>query len=99
MGGMSTRIRFHDARYPPVDVKEGTCLSEFLDIHNSPVLFGCRTGLCGTCAAVIRGDLPKPSPDELEVLDATVPGIEGARLLCQLHAHGEWTIERVVGTP
>ncbi len=104
MGGMSARIRFLDSRFHPVDVQGGACLSEVLDLHNSPVLFGCRTGLCGTCAAVIRGDLPAPSTDELEVLDAVVPGVDGARLLCQLHAPRqeppvEWVIGPVVGTP
>ena len=101
---MSARICFLDPRFPPLDVRAGLCLSEVLDIHNSPVLFGCRTGLCGTCAAVIRGDLPIPSPDELEVLDAVIGEVDGARLLCQLNAPRqaeltEWVIERVVGLP
>ncbi|MBC6436085.1 2Fe-2S iron-sulfur cluster binding domain-containing protein, partial [Nostoc sp. HG1] len=36
-------------------------LSEHLTIQNSPVLFGCRTGICGTCLVEVNGTIPSPN--------------------------------------
>jgi ferredoxin len=67
-----------------------------LDVRNSPVLFGCRTGLCGTCLARVEGTLPPPSAEEREVLDILAPGDTKARLLCQLSAQDDLCIEAIV---
>ena len=68
-------------------------------MQNSPILFGCRTGLCGTCAAHVRvdtGALAEPTEEELETLelafDGEPPG--DARLLCQLRLTADVTIAR-----
>jgi ferredoxin len=94
---MNVRVSFGDAAYVPVEVPGGCELAEHLDVHNAPVLFGCRTGLCGTCVSVVEGDLPPASADEAEVLDVEAPGVAGARLLCQLRPTADLRIVRVLG--
>jgi ferredoxin len=62
-------------------------LSEHLNIQNSPVLFGCRTGICGTCLCevrVLQGAIEPPSEDEVELIGMLAPEIPGARLACQI---------------
>jgi ferredoxin len=59
-------------------------LSENLTIHNSPVLFGCRTGICGTCLVEAIGDIPAAKSDEQEMLDKLAPNVKNARLACQI---------------
>lgn len=85
---MSCKVEFEGSEKPPVDLKEGDCLSEKLTIHNSPILFGCRIGICGTCAIeVVSSDSPLPprSHDEVEFLGAMAPGRDNVRLACQIH--------------
>ena len=94
---MNVRVSFGDRTYVPVEVPAGCELAEHLDVHNSPVLFGCRTGLCGTCVSVVEGDLPPASADEAEVLDVEAPGVAGARLLCQLRPTSDLRVVRVLG--
>ena len=81
-------ISFVPATHPPVRLKRDAILSEHLTIENSPVLFGCRTGICGTCLSEIvsqgNGQLPEPSVDEQELLDIIAPDTQQARLLCQI---------------
>ena len=71
-----------------VSVPPHSNLSAYLDVNNSPILFGCRTGICGTCVCVVRvvgeGCLPPPSDDEREVLDLVAPKTMNARLACKL---------------
>lgn len=67
-------------------------LSEELDASNSPVLFGCRTGLCGTCVVeVVEGaqHLAPPNEEEREILDIYAEGRPHARLACQLDVQGD----------
>lgn len=90
---MSYTLRFPDQPYPDLELAEGTALSEALDVKNSPLLFGCRTGLCGTCACVLRGAPEGPSEDEQEVLELYAEGVEGARLACQIRVRSDLTIE------
>jgi ferredoxin len=50
-------------------------------------LFGCRTGICGTCLLRLEcsdGALPPPSVEEQELLDMLAPGDTQARLGCQI---------------
>jgi ferredoxin len=89
-------VRFADGRFPPVEVPAGAELALHLDLARAPVLFGCRTGLCGTCVSVVEGDVPPPSDAEREVLDIEAPDEPGARLLCQLRPHADVTIVRAV---
>lgn len=85
---MSCRIEFPESDKAPVELKEGDNLSEKLTIHNSPILFGCRIGICGTCAVeVIEEDSPlhERTHDEKEFLEAMAPGRNNVRLACQIN--------------
>ncbi len=81
------RIEFPGTDKSPVDLDAGANLSEKLTIHNSPILFGCRIGICGTCAVeVVAADdpLPERSFDESQFLEAMAPGQDAVRLACQI---------------
>ena len=80
-------VRFPGATHPPLHLGVGASLLDHLDVGNSPVLFGCRTGICGTCAVrveVLQGALAPPEPDEAELLALVCPGDTTVRLACQL---------------
>ena len=70
-----------------VEAEQGTLLSEFLDAENSPVLFGCRTGICGTCICKVddvkNGILTPPDNHEIEILEV-YSDEPGTRLACQI---------------
>lgn len=89
-------VRFADPRYAPVALPEGANLSLHLNVANSPVLFGCRTGLCGTCCCAVSGELPPAGADEREVIDALDVHDPRARLLCQVTVVADLTIEAVL---
>lgn len=98
MGGVSgalVRLAFPDSVHGPVEVPAGCELSEFLTAENSPVLFGCRTGICGTCVTRVRGDGGPVSADEREVLDVLAPGDAEARLACQVRPAGDLELRAV----
>ncbi len=89
-------IHFEDSSFPPVKVPEGDNLSEHLHACNSTILFGCRSGICGTCLIeVVDGNVAPPSREEREALVVYAPGNSRARLACQLIACGELTIKKV----
>lgn len=94
---MTARVRFARSGHAPIDLAVGAGLAEVLDVHNSPVLFGCRTGVCGTCLSEVSGDLVPPDADEQEVLDIHAPGNPRARLLCQVRFGHELVVERYLG--
>ncbi len=85
---MSTvRIEFPGTRFAPQEVPERACLPLFLTVQNSPLLFGCRSGLCGTCLIEVEADAgaaEPPDADEREALSLYAPGNPRARLACQL---------------
>ena len=71
-------------------------LSEILDCGNSPVLFGCRTGICGTCLIQITAGsecLNAPSEDEKEFLEIVSEGRKDLRLACQVKSSGNFEFE------
>jgi ferredoxin len=78
-----------DSGHPPLRLPQGANLSEHLTIENSPVLFGCRTGICGTCRSSVQvlngGQLEPQSEDELNLLGIVCPGHPTARLACQIN--------------
>ncbi|MBD2359357.1 (2Fe-2S)-binding protein [Tolypothrix sp. FACHB-123] len=78
------KISFPGTDYPPLNLQPHQNLSEHLTIQNSPVLFGCRTGICGTCLVEAIGDIPPPQTDEQEMLDTFAPNNPHARLACQI---------------
>lgn len=86
-------ITFPNSEFSDVRVPAGTRLSTALDATNSPVLFGCRTGLCGTCAMVVRGELSGVTPEETETLEVTVDDTEGVRLMCLIRVQSDLSIE------
>lgn len=77
-------VSFPRTDYPPITLQPHQSLSEHLTIQNSPVLFGCRTGICGTCLVEVIGDIPAALADEREMLDTVAPNVENARLACQI---------------
>ena len=82
------RIRFSGGE--SIEVNAGELLSESLDVTNSPILFGCRTGICATCLVQIHAGmeyLPPLSEDEAEVLEIYAEA-EHCRLACQLRLSG-----------
>jgi ferredoxin len=78
------QIFFPGTDYPPITLQPHENLSEHLTIQNSPVLFGCRTGICGTCLVEVMGDIPPPQPDEQEILETLAANNPHARLACQI---------------
>ncbi len=88
------KVSFADAKYAPVEVPAGKHVSLHLTVQNSPILFGCRTGLCGTCASeveVLSGEIAPPSEEEKETLELAFDGPPpaSARLLCQMRMTGD----------
>ena len=90
------KVDFPDTNHAPVDVPEGPVLSEVLDATNSPVLFGCRTGICGTCIVELDGDVPAADEDEQEILDIYAPENKKVRLACQVRVCGNIRLRSVV---
>jgi ferredoxin len=78
------KISFPGTDYSSLTLQPHQNLSEHLTIQNSPVLFGCRTGICGTCLVEVIGEIPPPQPDEQEMLDTFAPNYPKARLACQI---------------
>jgi ferredoxin len=78
------KISFPETDYSPITLQRHQNLSEHLTIQNSPVLFGCRTGICGTCLVEVIGEIPPAQSDEQEMLDTLAPNNPNARLACQL---------------
>jgi ferredoxin len=78
------KISFPGSDFVSIILECNKNLSEYLTIQNSPVLFGCRTGICGTCLVEVIGDIPPPQPDEQEMLETLAPNNPHARLACQV---------------
>ena len=89
-------ISFPETNYPPLILPPHQNLSEHLTIQNSPVFFGCRTGICGTCLVEVIGDIPAAKADEQEMLDTLVPNVLNARLACQIDLTNNVEISKIV---
>ncbi len=93
---MSHTLSFPNAQ--SLQIEPGANLSVVLDVQNSPILFGCRTGICATCLVkVLAGHehLPPISENEQEVLDVYADDPTDCRLACQLTLTGDVTLEYV----
>ncbi len=80
-------ITFPNSGHGPATLPHGASLSENLTVLNSPLLFGCRSGICGTCLVHVEAGyerLAPPGEDEREALEVYAPGNPRARLACQL---------------
>jgi ferredoxin len=73
--------------FPDVRLHKDAALSETLTIENSPILFGCRIGICGTCSVEVLEDsgLHPRTAEEAEYLEALCPEKPNSRLACQIH--------------
>jgi ferredoxin len=89
-------ISFPGTNYPSITLEKHANLALHLTVQNSPVLFGCRTGICGTCMAIVTGDIPPPDPDEIEVLETLADGSDRVRLACQLDLTNDIEIRTVL---
>jgi len=86
------RVQFPGTDFPELRVAGGLSLSRTLDVQNSPILFGCRTGICATCICLIEGLRRGPGEDEKEVLEIYAPEHPGARLACQVDVDADISI-------
>jgi ferredoxin len=93
---MMCNIKFADSRFDSIEMTAGQPLAEVLTVQNSPVLFGCRTGICGTCVVGVAGNVDAASQDELEILALYAPDHPRARLACQLLVRGDVVITSIV---
>lgn len=85
------RHRLEFSNGAAIEVNAGEKLSESLDVTNSPILFGCRTGICATCLVQVLGGMENLSPlteDEEEVLEIYADDRPACRLSCQLRLSG-----------
>ena len=91
------RIEFPDTDFAPVEVPDLAGLALHLTVQNSPVLFGCRSGLCGTCLIEVEADESLLAPDcaETEALEIYAPGNSRARLACQLVVSTDVRIRKI----
>lgn len=96
---MSTiRIEFPGTRFAAQELPTRACLPLYLTVQNSPLLFGCRSGLCGTCLIEVEGEggvAEPPTADEIEALDIYAPGNAKARLACQLVPLGAMRVRKI----
>jgi ferredoxin len=92
---MICNIEFADSQFDAIAIPAGQPLAEVLTVQNSPVLFGCRTGICGTCVVGVVGNVDAASQDELEILALYAPDYPRARLACQLAVRGDVVITSI----
>ena len=98
---MAFCVEFPTSAYKAVSLPAGSNLSEQLTVVNSPVLFGCRTGICGTCLVQIQAGedaLTPPDEAETEALEIYAPGIKNARLACQIALTSDISLIRIEGS-
>ncbi|MCF8059910.1 MAG: (2Fe-2S)-binding protein [Bacteriovoracaceae bacterium] len=91
---MTSIIKFSNGK--TLEVKPDANLSESADITTCPVLFGCRTGICGTCLVLVTSgseNITKACEDELELLSIIAVDQPNARLACQFRVKGDIELE------
>ena len=86
------KVQFPGTAFPRLNVAEGFSLSRTLDVQNSPILFGCRTGICATCVCLVEGNGSGAGEDEKEVLELFAPDQPNARLACQVKVDADLMI-------
>ncbi len=91
-------ITFPDTLHAPAVLPEGSNLSEMLTVMNSPMLFGCRSGICGTCLIQVDegyAQLIPPTTEESEALEIYAPGNAKARIACQVSLVANITLRKI----
>jgi ferredoxin len=92
-------ISFSPESHAPVSLTSGSILSEHLTVENSPVLFGCRTAICGTCLIEVEeernGRIHAATGDERELLEIIAPDRPRARLACQLELRADIRVKYI----
>ncbi|MBX9769372.1 MAG: (2Fe-2S)-binding protein [Bdellovibrionales bacterium] len=80
-----------------MELQPGQKLSETLTVENSPILFGCRTGICGTCLVEVEAEdmdvVPPRTEAEKEFLATFCEDRPRARLACQMAARGHMDLK------
>lgn len=92
MSVLSVTITFPNSNKPPVSILPTASLFIALTLENSPILFACRTGICGTCLVRATGDMAPPTAEEQEVLELLAPNSPNARLACQIQPTGDLSL-------
>ena len=96
---MKLRIEFPCTAFEAVALPARASLPLHLTVQNSPILFGCRSGLCGTCLVEVEplDDRTIEGPDETEreTLELYAPGNPRARLACQLQLTADVRMTRL----
>lgn len=90
------KISFEES-FPDVQIARDTPLSEALNVHNSPILFGCRIGICGTCSVEVIEEqgLHARTAEEAEFLEALCPEKPSSRLACQIRMCADLKIRKI----
>ncbi|MFT6633149.1 MAG: ferredoxin [Bacteriovoracaceae bacterium] len=91
------KYNIHFTNGETIEIEEGLALSEALDITSSPILFGCRTGICATCLVKVHSgaeNLPEITEDEQEVIELSTDE-KNCRLACCLSLKGDITLEYI----
>lgn len=73
-----------------VEVADGVNLADCDEMFDTPVLFGCRSGSCGTCVLqVVEGmdNISGMLADEKDCIPS-VTKESNCRLACQIHIEG-----------
>lgn len=83
--------------FPDQHLQKGANLSEELTIENSPILFGCRIGICGTCSVEVIEDmgLHARTSEEVEYLEAICPEKPNSRLACQIRLCADLKVRKI----
>jgi ferredoxin len=92
------RVSFPGTDFAALNLCDLASLPLHLTVQNSPLLFGCRSGLCGTCLIEVdvqRGTLESPDAAELEALAIYAPGNGNARLACQIVLSADIAIRKL----
>lgn len=93
---MNCEIHFEDSAFEHQKVPKGENLSEHLHACNSPLLFGCRSGLCGVCLVeVLEGECSPIGADEKDALAVYAPDNPRARLACQIEPLGNLKVKSI----
>lgn len=95
---MKCKVEFLGSSHQSLEISRGSNLADELTAQNSPVLFGCRTGICGTCLIKVHNQSPDAllprSEIESEFLETMLPGCSEYRLACQIHINTNICIEK-----